>query len=76
MAKLPRPTAPEMADLLLATIASKPEVEWADILAAVSAKYTVKNWLTQVRSPLQWLMNERKVERINDIRREAYRVVR
>ena len=44
-----------------------------DLLATKPAsKFTIKNWLTQVRGPLQWLMNNGHLHRIADVHTERY----
>ena len=46
---------------------------WADIRdAVILTNGTPKNWLTEVRSPLQALLNSGKVVRENDVTKEIY----
>lgn len=72
MAKLPTPTAANMARTLRAFIASKGTASWADITAHVNQHYTVKNWLTQVRGPLQWMVDNGHAKRVPSIHVEEY----
>lgn len=48
--------------------------EWKDIVAAINETkgLTITNWLTEVRGVLQWMINEGKVKRTAETRREAY----
>jgi hypothetical protein len=69
---LKRPTNEQIAEELLQII--KPEgTNWQTILDQIGAKYAIKNWLTQVRGPLQWLIDHGLVRRDNsDVRKEVY----
>ena len=72
-----KPTATEVAQELLHIISGEEKVRWAQIVTDISAKYVIRNWLTQVRGPLQFLMNEKLIERISDDRTdEWYRIRR
>lgn len=50
-------------EILLNAITQEGGAQWSAIAAAVSEQHTVKNWLTQVRGPLQGLMNEGLIKR-------------
>lgn len=63
----------QMQQLLLDTIVSASEAtSWDTIVTTVMARYTVKNWLTEVRGPLQALINAGKIYRTASIDVEEY----
>lgn len=59
---------------LLGTIANGTNgASWGDIRQRIEAdKFTVKNWMTQVRSPLQELINENQIARTDNVHEERY----
>jgi hypothetical protein len=73
---LARPTASRVAAALLDVIApsATPEapVPWLTIVGALEKEFAVRNWLTEVRGPLQFLLNQGVILRVADVRREAY----
>lgn len=49
---------------------------WGEISAAVKAAgIEPKNWLTEVRIPLQGLRDAKLVDRVNDVHKEEYVLV-
>lgn len=50
------------------------EMTWAEIVAAVSAKCTVSNWM-MVRSVLQIVINAGIIKRTSDVHAEVYAIV-
>jgi hypothetical protein len=52
-----------VVQILKDTIVPGKETSWADISAAVKEKLTIKNWLTEVRGPLQYLLDTGVIER-------------
>lgn len=54
-------------------IVEKTEADWgADIIPAVKKVQEIKNWLTEVRSILQWLMNNEFIKRTDNFYVEHY----
>lgn len=45
---------------------------WAQITAALGEEFVIKNWLTQVRGPLQGLLDANILVRTNSVHVEAY----
>ena len=76
MKKKSKPTAQAVRQELLAIAARNGgRVEWATVLAEVGARFTVRNWLTQVRGPLQSLINEGRLTRSANLHVEIYHVI-
>lgn len=48
------------------------EVPWSEIKSSVEGAYAVGNWLTEVRGPLQWLIDRGAVRRAPDVHAERY----
>jgi len=47
-------------------------ISWQEIMQHISHEFTITNWLTQVRSPLQGLINHGVVRRTPDVHHEGY----
>ena len=76
MSKLPKITnhaaKVEAAKLITTnTRVHKKNTNWHELVEAISAKYTVRNWMS-VRNALQGLMNAGLVVRTNSVSSEAY----
>lgn len=59
--------------ILTRVITVKP-IDWKDMMVAVSAEMTVKNWL-DVRGVLQWMLNQNLIERLPSVYVEQYQTV-
>lgn len=59
-------------EIILKTIDIVGEAEWSEISAAVKAEFNIKNFLTEVRSPLQELIDQDLICRVNDVHKERY----
>lgn len=46
--------------------------DWAEIVNAVSAHYNIKNWVKEVRNPMQALIAQDVIERTDSIFDEVY----
>lgn len=46
--------------------------EWGMIREAVSARYNIKDWVKEVRNPMQSLINMNVIERTDNIFEEVY----
>lgn len=64
----------DMQQLILSAFKGN-EVEWHDLVATVRASKSVKNWVTQVRGPMQAMINAGILVRDPDIMRECYHLV-
>jgi hypothetical protein len=62
-------------EILTVITASPVPVTWGDIMDHVEPLFPVKNWLTEVRGPLQGLINDRLIERCGGVHTEQYRLV-
>jgi hypothetical protein len=69
-----RPTAAQVQAVLTKAITVE-GTEWGNIVAAVRAELEIKNWLTQVRGPLQGMLNAGLIRRENDVHNEIYKAV-
>lgn len=56
--------------ILTKTITAVP-VDWSDIVKAVEAEMTIKNWL-HVRGVLQYMLNQKQIARVDDVFTERY----
>jgi hypothetical protein len=59
--------------ILLAIKAGKGE--WSELASELKAQFEVKNWLTEVRGPLQYLINQGQVCRVKDLYKEIYKAI-
>jgi UDP-galactopyranose mutase len=80
MSKLPKITQHaalvEAAKLITTnTRVHRKNTNWHELVEAISAKYTVRNW-TIVRNALQSLISTRLVVRTNSVSSEAYSLTR
>jgi len=64
---------PKEVSLELVKFTANGPKKWQEIVAHLNTKFVVKNWLTEVRSPLQGLLNARVLVRANDVHNEIYR---
>jgi len=55
-----------------ATVKSTEKADWTLIVANVKKRHKIKNWLTEVRGPLQALLSSGKIKRTDDVRKEEY----
>lgn len=46
--------------------------DWLEIVAAVNAQHPIKNWVKEVRNPMQALIAQNVIERTNSIFDEVY----
>lgn len=58
--------------ILSDTINSSTPVSWEVIHGVVKEKVEIKNWLTEVRSILQYLINQGTIARTKDVHSEQY----
>lgn len=61
----------KVLEILSNIIPAEGQIEWKDIMEAVSKEVTVKNWL-KVRGVLQYLINTKCVCRTPSVHIEAY----
>ena len=63
--------------LVIEDVISRPGgASWADIQnATLDMGWTIHDWLTEVRGPLQALLNSGKIRRTRDVHREHYYAV-
>jgi hypothetical protein len=67
-----KPTAQEVILAVGHLLTDAPEVTWEQIVSHIKLNFTVKNWLTEVRGPMQWLINTGYLHRIPDVHTERY----
>ena len=72
MAATPRPTPAAIRSLILLAFGSEKSIEWHQIVNFIDARVSITNWLTQVRSPLQGLLNEGVLVREPNVHKEQY----
>lgn len=69
-------TSPDSAHavtvIITDTIAKTGSASWDEITTTIKAQYTVKNWLTAVRGPLQGLLDQGIITRWPDVKVEVY----
>lgn len=67
----------KIKNAILTAIPSNGEATWQEIVIEVEkTKILIKNWLTQVRDPMQELIDSNKIKRIPDIFVERYEHVK
>lgn len=67
-----KPTVEQVTQSLNRAI-TKEGVSWGDIVKEISEELTIKNWMTQVRGPLQALVNSGTVMRVASVHYEIYK---
>jgi hypothetical protein len=67
-----KPTVEQVTQSLNRAI-TKEGVSWGDIVKEISEELTIKNWMTQVRGPLQTLVNSGNVMRVASVHYEIYK---
>ena len=77
-ASLPRASDDVVRNLIIDTFVENQSwvVDWSQIVAHVKTGVTVKNWLTEVRGPLQGLIDQGFLFRLPDIQKEKYQMTR
>jgi len=66
---------PSIESIILATVKGTGSATWSEICEAVKARHDVKNWLSEVRGPLQGLLNQGAISRFPDVHKEVYVLV-
>jgi hypothetical protein len=61
-------------EVLLRVIGESP-TPWSKIVSEIRTTegLHIKNWLTEVRGPLQYMLDVREIERVHDLSTECYR---
>lgn len=54
------------------TIAASDGADWATIKDAISARYTIKDWVKEVRNPIQSLIAMDVIERTDNVFKEVF----
>ena len=65
-----KPTAEQVIQIIEKVISV--ETPWSDISSAVKSEFEIKNFMTQVRGPLQYLLDAGKIVRVKNIPAEKY----
>lgn len=70
----PKPTPEAVTAALRACFANRGNrcASWEQIMDCISAQFQIRNWLSQVRGPLQGLINAGEVRRVNGPHVEEY----
>lgn len=59
---------------ILTNINRKMDFTWKELVAFVESEVTVTNWLTEVRSVLQWYIDKGQIVREQNIFTESYNI--
>lgn len=69
--KLKKPTDAGVQRIVRRLVQAGP-TDWDTIVLTIQDTYEVSNWLTQVRNPMQAMIDAAEISRTRDIRHEVY----